>query len=142
MAIYRTWSVVPTRFENPQLRTEEGKDSRAVDKPHAIPVRVWETDKSWLVLADVPGVAADAIGIEFFQERLTIRYERRPEATGTMRHDDLASGQFERVIRITDEIQPDRIVAKCENGALRLELPKSEAVLPRKIQVTGESSSN
>lgn len=141
MAIYRTWSVVPTRVENP-LRMEARKDMQAVSKPHAIPVRVWETEKSWLVVADVPGVAADAIGIEFFQERLTLRYERRPEETGTMRYDDLASGQFERVIRISDEIQPDRIVAKCENGVLRLELPKSEAMLPRKIHVTGESSSN
>lgn len=143
MAIYRTWSVQPLRTLNPNRVTEPAgmpvtENSRAVGTSRTIPVRIRETELSWFVEADAPGVSADAIGIEFYQERLTIRYERKSDEPEATKYDDLAYGHFERVIRIAEEIQPDRIVAKYANGVLRLELPKSEAVLPRKIDVTGE----
>jgi len=103
-----------------------------------IPVRIRETENSWFVQADAPGVSSEAIGIEFYQHRLTIRYERKSDEPGTTKYDELAYGHFERVIRIADEVQTDRIVAKYDNGVLLLELPKSEALLPRKIRVMGE----
>lgn len=87
-------------------------------------------------MADVPGVSADAIGIEYYQDRLTVRYERKAADEADSKFDDRVYGSFERVIRITDEIRSSEIAAKLENGVLRLEIPKSEALRPRTIPVT------
>jgi HSP20 family protein len=143
MAIYRTWSVQPFGTERPRQEAQPDgvpaeSDSRSAGLVRTIPVRIRETENSWFVEADAPGVSSEAIGIEFYQQRLTIRYERKSGEHGTTKYDELAYGLFERVIRIADEVHPDRIAAKYENGVLRLELPKSEALLPRKIRVTGE----
>ena len=138
MAIYRTWSVFPVvpepaNRDRAQSRPAEAQVER---KSNSIPVRIRETDGAWIVEADVPGVSADAIGIEHFQDRLTIRYDRPSTDEPGSKFDDRAYGGFERVIRITDEIRSSEIAAKLENGVLRLEIPKSEALRPRTIPVT------
>lgn len=141
MALYRTWSVVPVVSEAVQRAAaqtlpSEPADKRSARKPHSIPVRIRETEGAWIVEADVPGVLADAIGIEHFQDRLTIRYERNVADEADPKFDDRIYGSYERVIRITDEIRSSEIAAKLENGVLRLEIPKSEALRPRTIPVT------
>ena len=138
MAIYRTWSVFPVVAEpvhrgHSQARPDAAQVER---KTNSIPVRIRETEGAWIVDADVPGVAAESIGIEHFQDRLTIRYERiRTEEPGS-KFDDRMYGGFERIIRITDDIRSGEIAARLENGVLRLEIPKSEALRPRTIPVS------
>lgn len=138
MAVYRTWSVFPVVAESAHQGSSRTKpaEAQAERKSHSIPVRIRETEGAWIVVADVPGVPADAIGIEFFQDRLTVRYERKTADEADSKFDDRVYGSFERVIRITDEIRSSEIAAKLENGVLRLEIPKSEALRPRTIPVT------
>ena len=141
MALYRTWSVVPFVSESAQRAAAQSQPSNPSEKPsgrkvHSIPVRIREMEVAWVVDADVPGVPADAIGIEHFQDRLTIRYERKTSDESCSKFDDRVYGSFERIIRITDEIRSSEIAAKLENGVLRLEIPKSEALRPRTIPVT------
>lgn len=137
MAVYRTWSVFPVVAEPAQrgsFRTNPA-ESQAGRNSHSIPVKIRETEAAWIVLADVPGVSADAIAIEYFQDRLTVRYERMTADEADSKFDDRVYGSFERVIRITDEVRSSEIAAKLENGVLRLEIPKSEALRPRTIPV-------
>lgn len=138
MAVYRTWSVFPVVAEpahRGSFRTNSA-EAQAGRKSHSIPVRVRETEAAWIVVADVPGASADAIGIEFFQDRLTVRYERMAADEADSKFDDRVYGSFERVIRIADEVRSSEIAAKLENGVLRLEIPKSDALRPRTIPVT------
>lgn len=141
MAVYRTWSVFPVASDAVQRASAQSHPSKLTEalserKSHSIPVEVRETEAAWIVVADVPGVPADAIGIEYFQDRLTVRYERKAADEADSKFDDRAYGSFERVIRITDEVRSSEISAKLENGVLRLEIPKSEALRPRTIPVT------
>jgi HSP20 family protein len=51
-------------------------------------------------------------------------------------------GAFERTLRVTDGLDPDRIEATMQDGVLTLRLPKSEARKPRRIEVqAGERGS-
>lgn len=139
MAVYRTWSVlpvVPVPVSRDQAKGSFRKSEPKVEQgDRTIPVRVRETEQAWMVEADVPGVPADAIGVEFFQDRLTVRFARPVPGDSPAQFDDRAYGNFERVIRIGDDVRADGIVAKVELGVLRLEVPRSGAHQPRTIPV-------
>lgn len=140
MTKYTTWTIRPFDLVNlQQAKGHQGQeisttDSKAIGNP--IPVRVWEDAEGWHVQAEVPGVSASAVTTEFFQDRLTIQYDRPAPTESKVTYDNLNYGQFQRVIRITDEIQIDGITARVENGLLTVTLPKSEASQPRKIVVS------
>jgi len=141
MTKYTTWTIRPFDLLNLQQANGHQGQQRATSDPkpsgNPIPVRVWEDAGVWHVQAEVPGVAASAVTTEFFQDRLTIQYDRPvPADSKVVTYDNLNYGQFQRVIRITDEIQFDGITARVENGLLTVTLPKSEASQPRKIVVS------
>lgn len=140
MAVYRTWSVYPAVMEAGSCNHDHA-DRSSSSKPVArtdsrvIPVTVHEAENAWIVEADVPGATADRLNVEFFQGRLTVRYERKPADNASPKFDDRVYGTFERVIRIADEVQTDGIAAKLEHGTLRLEIQKSEAARPKTVPV-------
>ena len=140
MTNYTTWTIRPFDLVNLQKAgLQQGRETATSNSKaagHQIPVRVWDDAGFWHVQAEVSGVAASAVTTEFFQDRLTIQYERPEPAESNVTYDNLSYGRFQRVIRITDEIQVDGISARVENGMLTVTLPKSEASQPRKIVVS------
>jgi HSP20 family protein len=103
---------------------------------HQIPLRLWETDSAWLIEADIPGVDPAQVSIEFFQEKLTIQYDR-PTAAEDQKatYDNRGYGLHQRVIRVTDEVNADGITAAAKLGVLQISLPKCAASQPKKIAV-------
>lgn len=114
----------------------------ATTPPRAVTVTpradVLETDDEFLLLADMPGVAADSLDIRFENGELTLHGRRADDSAGRTR----ALWEYEvtnyfRTFRLTDHIAADRIEAELKNGVLTLHLPKAEAVKPRRIAVKG-----
>lgn len=99
-------------------------------------VDVLENDAEWLVVADLPGVAKDAVDIRFEANELAIE-ARRPAAdeTGLLAQEYRAS-DFRRAFAMPDGIDAEKIEARLENGVLEVKLPKVAAKRPRKIAVT------
>jgi HSP20 family molecular chaperone IbpA len=65
-----------------------------------------------------------------------------PADDGSVKRVERGFGAFERTLRVTDELDPDRIDAAMQDGVLTLRLPKSEARKPRRIEVqAGERGS-
>lgn len=140
---YRTWTILPFDLQSESKLGRNGGPGpqsapKAGSATRPIPVRVWENVSSWFVEADIPGVVAAAVFVEFYKDRLTIRYERSAPDAGANEFDDRGYGVYERSVRIADEIRSDAIVAKLENGVLRLELPKSDTGRPKTIVVSGQ----
>ena len=138
MANYRTWSFGPVNFTT--LLPESAERSAETQKPttiqHVIPVRLGETDTGWTIEADVPGIDPANISMEFFQNKLTISYQR-PAPESKSPYDNRTYGDFQRVIKVAEEVQADAISAKVEHGTLSIFLPKSATNQPRRIVVNG-----
>ena len=145
MTTYRTWTIRPMdlaahlQAANGQAEGQAQPQESQPVAAHQIPVRLWETDAAWLIEADIPGVDPSAVSIEFFQEKLTIQYDRL--AAGVEQkatYDNRGYGLHKRVIRVTDEVNVDGITAAAKLGVLQISLPKCAASQPKKIVINHE----
>ncbi len=90
------------------------------------------------VLADMPGVSADEIDINFVNGILTIhgKVEPRHDGADHVRR-EYGVGDFHRTFNVSKAIDGTAISAEYADGVLTLHLPKVEAVKPKKIAVKG-----
>jgi len=117
---------------------EQSERQQARPRPFAAPrVDVHETSDAFVVTADVPGVAESALEVTVEKDQLTIagRVEPLRRENHRLRLAESAGGGFLRTFALPEGIARERIAATVKNGVLRLTLPKSEAVRPRKIVV-------
>jgi HSP20 family protein len=104
-------------------------------RPH---VDILETAEGLTLMVDVPGANADAIDVQFEQGTLTIHAKVTPRAFpegGKMVLEEFGVGDFYRTFQVSEQIDATKIAASYMNGVLRLDLPKIEAVKPRRISV-------
>lgn len=126
-----------------QVKKEENKVSRVErtrDRRTYTPnVDIIETADEFLVVADMPGVTANAIDIRYEQGVLTIHgtvEPRQDERCTNYLLQEYGVGDYYRSFRLSEEIDPNKIEAHLKDGVMELRLPKSEASKPRKITVT------
>lgn len=99
---------------------------------------VQETDKAYILHADLPGLAKDQVQINLSPDNvLTIRGERKHEhvdegagkegAGGKWRRVERSFGRFERSLKLPEgAVEPEHIQARMEHGVLTIEVPKKE----------------
>ncbi len=107
------------------------------------PVDIEETDDAYIAEMDLPGVRAEDINLELRADnelRITGEYRER-EHTGMMRRQNRRTGQFEYVVGLPGDVDPDRIDAMFDNGVLMVRLPKSASGQPRRIEIKGGGQS-
>jgi HSP20 family protein len=100
-----------------------------------------ETDTSFVITAEVPGMVAEDIEISVQNEVLKIRGEKRrdrQEQQGSYHLVERSYGSFSRSIRLPRGIQGDEIKATCKDGVLRVTLPKKQRNGPKAVQVRTE----
>ena len=100
-------------------------------------VDIIEEDDELLLLADVPGAAAENIDINYERGLLTLhaRVEPRQGEDTDYLLREYGVGDFHRSFQIGEGIDADKIHAEIANGALTLHLPKTATLKPRKVQV-------
>ncbi len=89
------------------------------------------------ILADMPGVSAESVDIDFQDGTLTIHGSvpnRRGESVKYLL-EEYGIGDFYRVFQVGESIDATRIAAEYADGVLTVHLPKVESVKPRKISV-------
>jgi HSP20 family protein len=90
---------------------------------------VEETDKAYIVHAEVPGMEQKDIELNLADNRLTISGERRSERKDDERGRAYAErfyGRFRRTIPFPTEVDADKVEATFRNGVLTVTLPKNE----------------
>ena len=94
-------------------------------------------DKDGYVLeAEMPGVGKEGIELTVENGELVIMGRRTPlKTTGRALYRESRGFDYRRAFELDPSIDSSKIVAKIEQGVLRLHLPKAETVKPRKIKV-------
>ena len=101
-------------------------------------VDIKETDKAFIITADVPGVDPKDIEVNMENGVLTIRGERKEEKEEEKegyKRIERVRGTFYRRFTLPDTADAEKISAKSKNGVLEITIPKQEKVQPRKITV-------
>ncbi len=97
-------------------------------------VDIYETDKAYVLLADMPGVGAGGLDVVAERNELVIRGRvDRSDTTPDYREFELAD--YYRAFTLTDDLDSAGITAALRDGVLRVEIPKSPRVQPKKIPV-------
>jgi HSP20 family protein len=99
---------------------------------------ITETDKEYLIKADLPEVKKEDIEISVDNGVLTLSGERRVEKSTENEKEHRREsfyGSFQRSFALPDDVDQDKITADCKDGVLKVHLPKSEAKKPKSIQV-------
>jgi HSP20 family protein len=100
-------------------------------------VDIYEKKEAMVLLADMPGVDEKSVDVTLDKNVLTIRGAAEPKVCKdhSVYYSEYDVGDYERAFTITNEIDPNRIVAHVKNGVLRLTLPKAEELKVKKIAV-------
>jgi HSP20 family protein len=111
---------------------------RALEYQAGFPVEVSETSDGIEVKALLPGIRPEEVDITVSNGVLTIKAEHRAEKEDKKRdfyRREIRYGGFQRSLRLPNGVDADKADASYENGVLRLQLPKSEALRPKQIKV-------
>jgi HSP20 family protein len=119
-------------FRSPAvLRRDEVARMPAID--------VSEKEESYLVKAELPGVARENLDITINDGVLTINAERKEEKKeekdDRVIRQERYLGKLVRSLRLGSDIDEGRIEAQYQDGVLKLSLPKTAEVKPRKVDV-------
>jgi len=99
------------------------------------PLAMWEDDDHIWVEAELPGVSQDDLDITVHNGMLFIRGENKPVEGRRYLYNGRSYGRFERAITLPEAVDADEVQASLKDGVLLLDLPKSPAAKPRKIEL-------
>ena len=93
-----------------------------------------ETDSELTLYAEMPGVSAEELDIQFDKGELTIhgRVDARHENAKSI-YAEYGVGDFYRGFRVESDIDAEKISAELKSGVLQLHLPK--ACQAKRVQV-------
>ena len=124
----RMWQ---TFFVEPDLAGQGGRPS-----PWSTLADIEETEDAFVVEIDLPGVKADDIHLELRENELHISGEYKDrERVGVLRRQTRKVGEFEYVVSLPGEVDPDKVDATLHDGVLAVQLGKATTARPRKIEI-------
>ena len=116
---------------------DESANGQAM-KPWAPQVDVEETEKEFLVKADLPGVDPKDVDIQVADNFLTVRgtkEEKKEEKRKNYHRTERFVGRFYRSIALPAGVDADKVAATCDNGTVTITITKKLEAQPKKIAV-------
>jgi len=101
------------------------------DQPRAFRVDSFQDNDNYYLVAELPGFDKKDVNVELENSVLTITAERK-EGEG----EDARMQSYSRSLTVGDDVNPDSVSAKLENGLLKVALPKAEERKPRAIAIS------
>lgn len=119
-------AVSPRAILNDPWLSQLFADAPARTAEAEIRLDVAETPDSYLVRADLPGVAKDQIQVEINEDvvKISVEYKREAAADAKALRIERASGPASRSIRLPQAVDAAKAEAKHVDGVLQLTLPK------------------
>jgi HSP20 family protein len=103
----------------------------------AMPMDTVRRDGEVVLRFDIPGVSPDKIDVTVDHGMLTVSATREDERAEGEEHlvRERYYGSVTRRIRLSDNLDPDRIEASHSDGVLEIKIPVREEARPRKIEI-------
>lgn len=120
-------------FMNNTYPTSDRQEGRMM------PMDLIETEKEFVLLANLPGLKKEDLKITVDKNNLSITAnnpEKEKKVEGTVFRDERYKGDYHRTISFHVPVGLDEIRAKLENGVLMLNIPKSEIKPKREISIS------
>ena len=107
------------------------------DRPWMPPVNIRETQESYRLEAEIPGLTKDDIQITLENNVLRLAGERKlDEATkNSYQRIERAYGSFSRSFVLPSQVNTEKVEASFQDGVLTITVPKAEQAKPRKINI-------
>ncbi len=122
---------------NQFLESTFGQSGLASVAGWAPAVDVEETEDSYRVEAELPGVHRDDVQVEVGGGVLTITGEfKERERTGILRRCTRRTGRFEFRTTLPTAADSDKISASLQDGVLTVTVPKAAEAKPRRVEIT------
>ena len=102
------------------------------------PVDILESNDSYLIRAELPGIKREEFNVEYRDGSLTLSGERKFDepADGVEYHRvERVAGKFSRSFYLPQTVQADGIKATYRDGVLEIYAPKTETAKPKQIEV-------
>jgi HSP20 family protein len=122
---------------NPKMTKYDERSPERVKQRFTVAPRVdvYENANELLLVADVPGATKESVSIQLEKGQLTIEASRADEVPGSPLIEEYRPADHARVFAVPQGIDAAKIEAHLSGGVLRLRLPKSDALKPRRIEV-------
>lgn len=103
-----------------------------------------ETDKEYIVSADLPGVKKEDISVECSGNQLTISAERKSDSNEGRRSGrrERYYGSYQRSFTLPVGSDTEKVDATYEGGVLSVRIPKGEESHPHRIEIKDNKSSS
>jgi HSP20 family protein len=123
---------------NRALAGNRGTRSAAIEREWTPAVDIREEENSFVLVADIPGVARDNVDITLDKGVLTIRGERSATHNGEdreYRRRERVHGTFMRQFTLPETVDAEHISATVTDGVLEIVIAKAQKPQPKKISV-------
>ena len=101
-------------------------------------MNVTEDKDNYYLRAELPGIGAEELDISVTGDTLSLSGERKMAAEDEQakyHRRERDAGKFNRIVSLPDQIDTQKVEARCADGILTVILPKAEAVKPKQITV-------
>ena len=96
-----------------------------------------ETDDSYVVRVELPGVRKDQLDVQLQDRELVITGEVTSPQEGRRHRGNRRTGRFEYRTILPGDVKSAAVSAQLADGVLTVTVPKSETARPRHIEISG-----
>ena len=103
-------------------------------------INLYEKDGAYTLECAVPGYKKEDITVEARGDEVMISGSYSQEKTEEKNHyhrQEIRGGSFSRTVALPQDVDPEQVAAKLENGILKIELHPTKAIKTKTIPVTG-----
>jgi HSP20 family protein len=133
---FREFDGIFNRYSRWPVQTGDGSErERAEWRPAA---NISETDKEYLIKAELPEVPREDVEVSVHDGIITIKGERRMENTEeneTQHRIESFYGSFSRSFSLPADVDETVIKAESKDGVLKVHLPKARVEKPKAIEI-------
>ncbi len=136
MSILCSIGLMPSNIAGLQRLALEGNGRKMDWAPSA---DISETDKEYLIRAELPAVKKEDVQVMFDDGMITIKGERKQQKEDkNEKYHRMESfyGSFERRFSLPENVNVDAICCESKDGILTVHIPKTETPKPKPKQIT------
>ena len=106
-------------------------------RPTAMPMDAYREGDKFVIHFDVPGVDASSVDLTVEKNVLTVSAERQwqPGENQEVVAAERPQGNFSRQLFLGENLDPEGVEARYENGVLTVVIPVAERAKPRKVEI-------